>query len=147
MEGLGRADAKRATPGRWGFERSALGDRSVHVWYVGAEALRDDSVLERCERLLAPSESAQQQRFVNADVRREYLVTRALVRSVLSLYRDIGPEQWCFRRNPRGRPEVSGPGTGWFPRFNLSNTRGLVACAVTRSADASAYLITSTAIS
>lgn len=46
------------------------------------------------------------------------------------------PEEWRFASNAYGRPEISGPRGGFGLRFNLSATRGLVACAVTAGLDA-----------
>jgi len=62
-------------------------------------------------------------------------VTRALVRTVLSSYVPRAPEAWRFVRTEHGRPLIAGaeadPETRWLT-FNLSNTTGLVACAVAR---------------
>lgn len=108
---------------------------AAHVWYVQQEEVSDERLLARYEALLAPDEREQERRFLFQEDRREYLVTRALVRTVLSLYRGTDPADWYFSRNRRGRPEVEGPGGKRFVRFNLSNTQGLVACAVTRAVD------------
>ncbi len=48
----------------------------------------------------------------------------------------MGPGEWRFASNAYGRPEISGPRGGFGLRFNLSGTRGLVACAVTAGLDA-----------
>ena len=57
-----------------------------------------------------------------------YLATRLLVRTALSRYEPVAPAAWRFESNEHGRPFV--------PRsplsFSLSNTRGLVVCAVAR---------------
>jgi 4'-phosphopantetheinyl transferase len=46
------------------------------------------------------------------------------------------PEAWCFARTALGKPYLSGPVIDDPPlRFNLSHTRGLVACAVSSDAE------------
>lgn len=62
--------------------------------------------------------------------RREFLVTRALVRTELSRHATVAPRDWVFRSNEQGRPEIASEGPEKTLRFNLSNTRGLVACVV-----------------
>jgi 4'-phosphopantetheinyl transferase len=88
-------------------------------------------LLESYEALLAPDERDQHRRFAFEPRRHEYLVTRALARTVLSRYGPLPPAAWRFARGPRGRPELDPPcGLS----FNLSNAPGLVACAVARHA-------------
>ena len=54
------------------------------------------------------------------------------VRTTLSLYAEVDPADWRFEAGEYGKPDVCEPkGLGWL-RFNLSNTDGLIACAVTR---------------
>jgi len=63
-------------------------------------------------------------------VRHQYLVTRALQRSVLSRYAAVAPCDWRFETNPWGRPEIVGPATPLPLRINLSHADGFVACLV-----------------
>lgn len=58
-----------------------------------------------------------------------YLVAHAMVRVVLSTYEDRDPASWRFVANEHGRPEID-PAQRSRLSFNLSHTRGLVACAV-----------------
>lgn len=105
----------------------------VHLWYVFSDEVRDPALLAAYERLLAPEERVQWQRFVFERDRHQYLVTRALVRTVLSRYSPVAPAEWSFVRNAYGKPEVCGPPRVFWPRFNLSHTRGLIVCAVSAS--------------
>ncbi|WP_437541549.1 4'-phosphopantetheinyl transferase superfamily protein [Sorangium sp. So ce367] len=112
-----------------------IGPGAAHLWYVFCDSARDDALLEAYHRLMAPDEAAQQARFLFAENRHEYLLTRALVRTVLSKYANVAPEAWSFVRNEFGRPQIAGP-PGVPPiRFNLSNTRGLIACLVALDRD------------
>ena len=71
--------------------------------------------------------------FILSSDRLIFLATRVLVRQVLSRYESVAPDAWTFVANAHGRPEIAGPKSEL--RFNLSNTPGLVVCAVTREVD------------
>lgn len=88
------------------------------------------AALARAEAWLTDEERARHRAFVFEKNRREYLATRALVRTALSHVRPAAPESWRFSRSEFGKPEVS-PACGL--RFNLSNHPSLVVCAVRES--------------
>jgi 4'-phosphopantetheinyl transferase len=112
----------------------------AHVWTLRFDpegptgAAGAPELLARYQALLTPEEEAQRARFVFPAGRVEYLLTRALCRVVLSRYTDVAPADWRFRRGPHGKPEIDDARGAWL-RFNLSNTRGLVACVVARGCD------------
>ena len=54
---------------------------------------------------------------------------------VKSRYTDVDPRRWEFRPGPEGKPRIAGPAGVPPLRFNLSHTRGLVACVVTLGLD------------
>jgi 4'-phosphopantetheinyl transferase len=114
----------------------SLSRDEAHLWYVFPEALTDPDLLLAYAALMAPEEAEQQMRFYFAEGRHEYLVTRALVRTVLSAYAPVRPQDWVFKKNEYGRPEISGPATSPdaspLPKlaFNLAHTRGLIVCLV-----------------
>ncbi|WP_437661519.1 4'-phosphopantetheinyl transferase family protein [Sorangium sp. So ce1182] len=107
----------------------------AHLWYVFSDPVRDEALLAAYHRLMAPDEATQQARFLFANNRHEYLLTRALVRTVLSKYAPVAPEAWTFVRNEFGRPSIAGPAGVPPLRFNLSNTHGLIACLVALDRD------------
>lgn len=113
----------------------ALPPGLAHLWYVLADEVKDPALLARYHAWMSPDEAEKQARFYFPEGRHEYLMTRALVRGVLSRYADVAPEQWSFVRNEHGRPEIAGPAGVPPIRFNLSNTRGLIACLVTLDRD------------
>jgi 4'-phosphopantetheinyl transferase len=105
----------------------------VHVWLCHYESIRDPILLKTYTELLSAEELLQQRRFYFERDRHRYLVTRALVRTVLSKYAPVAPRQWRFTNNSFGRPEVAN--TEEFARevmFNLSHTQGLIALGVAR---------------
>jgi 4'-phosphopantetheinyl transferase len=110
---------------------------AVSVWIVHPSEVPADR-LEALSSWLLPEEHAKRARFVTPELRREYLLTRALARWALSrAHRDVAETDWVFARTEAGRPFVSGVRAGLrperFPDFNLSNTPRLVACAVSSS--------------
>ena len=112
-----------------------LGRDTVHVWTVAQDAIVDRALLARYEALLTEEERERWQRFYFARHRHQYLVTRALMRTMLSQYDDVEPEAWSFVRNEYGKPAIAGPRAATDLRFNLSNTEGLIVGAVCRGGE------------
>ena len=116
------------------LDRSLLA-HEAHVWLTSPEAIGDEALLDRYRRLLSAAERAHLEEIGSARVRHQYLVTRALVRTTLSRYAAVRPEDWVFELSEGGRPEIASP-TATGLRFNLSHTRGAAACLVTDGIDA-----------
>jgi 4'-phosphopantetheinyl transferase len=101
----------------------------LHIFYLVPGDIRDGALLAAYDALLLPDERARRDRYLQPASKTEYLFTRALVKTVLSRYAPVDPGAWRFVANSFGCPEVALP--DWrFLRFNLSNTRDLIACAV-----------------
>jgi 4'-phosphopantetheinyl transferase len=81
------------------------------------------------DQLLNDSERARELRFHFARDRRQFVITRALVRSVLSRYADVPACDWQFEPGSHGRPRVVQPQAAHLS-FNLSHTSGLILLAV-----------------
>jgi 4'-phosphopantetheinyl transferase len=106
-------------------------EREVHLWYVEPESVDDPALLDAYDALLAPSERERNRRFVFARHRHQDLLTRALVRTVLSTYHPaVDPRAWEFVTGSFGRPEIAAPPVEPTVRFNLSHTDGLIVCLV-----------------
>jgi 4'-phosphopantetheinyl transferase len=107
---------------------SRLGSDEAHVWYLIPSDVPCE-LLERYGGLLSDAERAREARYVFEPSRIEYRLTRALVRTVLARYTDLDPRDLRFVEDSHGRPALD-------PRmdlsFNLSNTHGLIVCAVAR---------------
>jgi 4'-phosphopantetheinyl transferase len=111
--------------------------RDIDIWLTYYDEIVDDRQLAGLRSLLSVNEVAQEGRFHFADDRKRYMITRAMVRTILSRYVRIAPEHWVFSKNAYGRPMIAPAivdmevqARGLF--FNLSHTRGLIALAVTR---------------
>lgn len=105
--------------------------RRIDLWCTYISEIGDDSLAPRYDALLSADERARQARFRFARDQRRYLVTRALVRTVLSRYAAVRPEQWAFSEGPRGRPAIAAPLTAPALEFNVSHSADLVMLGVT----------------
>lgn len=104
-----------------------MGLPQIHLWCAFLREINDHAILEKYRKLLNAQEREQELRFHFAKDRRRYLVTRALVRTVLSRYVQILPEEWTFTRNRYGRPEASNhEALRSRLTFNVSHTEGFV---------------------
>ncbi len=118
----------------------AVGGHDIDVWLTFYDEIVDDRHLASLRLLLNAEEIAQERRFYFADDRKRYLVTRAMLRTLLSRYAPIPPEQWLFSKNAYGRPAISDAILNTEIRardltFNISHTRGLIVLGVTRGRD------------
>ncbi len=102
----------------------------VDLWCFFYEEIKDSALTDRYYALMTSEEQARHNRFYFARDRLLFLATRALVRTVLSCYADVAPENWRFSEQERGKPFIKSPTVLPALHFNLSNTYGLVVCAV-----------------
>jgi 4'-phosphopantetheinyl transferase len=105
----------------------------IHLWLAFYDGIADERLHAAYRELLDPAERAQELRFYFARDRRRYLVTRALVRTVLSRYLPVDPRDWMFSTNAYGRPQaVNVPAREAELSFNISHTHSLIVLGVTR---------------
>ena len=107
--------------------RIATGE--VDLWFCFPGEITDSALLQAYERMISPEERRRWTRYHSED-RHQFLVTRALVRVILSRYARVAAGSWRYDRNRNGRPHIAAQSL--FPplSFNLSHTDGLAACAV-----------------
>jgi 4'-phosphopantetheinyl transferase len=111
--------------------RRYLDAGDIHIWCSLIADIVDPSLWVKYRALLSEPERAQEPRFYFDRDRRSYLVTRALVRTVLSRYCDVAPKDWAFTQNRYGRPAISKEfEDARRIAFNVSHTQGLVILAV-----------------
>ncbi|HEY4212972.1 MAG TPA: 4'-phosphopantetheinyl transferase superfamily protein [Steroidobacteraceae bacterium] len=111
---------------------ATLDPHRIDLWFTFCTAVSNPALLETYRGLLTEQERAQEKRFYFDRDRHRYLITRALVRTTLSRYVGVRPQDWSFAPNSYGRPEVRNDNPT-VPRlsFNLSHTSQLVVLAVT----------------
>lgn len=108
-------------------EAFLLEQGELHIWFALVDRLEPASKSKYLS-LLTDDERHRHDRYYFDRHREEFLTTRALERFVLSSYLSVSPHDLRFERTAEGKPQLA------FPRsdvwFNLSNTRGLVACII-----------------
>jgi 4'-phosphopantetheinyl transferase len=104
----------------------------AHVWYIWPDRITDRR-LEEHDAVLNAQERARCASFRFARDRRTQRLTRAFVRTILSRYADVKPEEWQFSQNSHGKPEIGGPAGAPVLTFNLSHTEGFIVCALART--------------
>lgn len=106
----------------------------AHVWLLKPEAVRDE--LTSRLYVLSAEERARMASFRFESDRLAYGASHLLLRAALNWCApDVPPEAWELTDSRLDRPEVVAPAISPRLRFNISHTRGLVACVVTREID------------
>ena len=103
------------------------------MWFLFTDQVATASELTlRYRDILDEKERQQEQRFHFARDRHRYLLTRALVRTVLSRYIPISVTDWRFEPSAYGQPIVANDHElARKLSFNISHTEGLIVLAVT----------------
>jgi len=115
------------------MNRVELDSRQIHLWWVDTEAINEPALLETYRAVLSDAERARELRFHFPEGRKQYLLTRALVRMTLSRLAPVPPTDWTFSETEYGRPEVSNPHADMRGLvFNVSHTKGCIVLAITR---------------
>lgn len=109
--------------------KEPLGKDEIHVWFCRPKNIRDPALLKGYYRLLSEQEAVQQGRFYFEKDRHTYLITRAMIRTLLSRYGDVQPVDWLFEKNEYGRPHIAPDQDHASLLFNISHTDGLIAIA------------------
>jgi len=111
-----------------------LSENDVHMWLLKDQLVSDDNILQQYWGVLDLLERKKHAAFCFAKLRHQYLITRGLLRHILSLYeQNISPLEWRFKTNSYGKPHISNTGLTSPLYFNLSHTENMVALAVSRS--------------
>lgn len=105
----------------------------IHLWLAFYDEINEEHLHAAYRELLDAAERKQELRFYFARDQRRYLVTRALVRTVLSKYASVQPQEWVFAANAYGRPHVAnGQAPDAYLSFNISHTHSLIVLGVTK---------------
>lgn len=112
----------------------AYPERVVHVLTVRQDDPDVQAELPRYRTLLNDDERAREARFYFDADKERFVIGRALTRLQLSRFLGGDPRSWPLITNRYGRPELSSPSPPPIG-FNVSHTRGLIACAVTATTD------------
>jgi 4'-phosphopantetheinyl transferase len=106
----------------------------IDLWCCFTDSIGDDDLHLYRQQLLSAEERKRELRFHFERDRKQFVITRALVRSVLSRYAGLAPAAWEFVTSSHGRPQVVQEAASHLC-FNLSHTAGLVVMAVSAAQD------------
>lgn len=95
-----------------------LAPGEIHVWSIRLDPPAGE--VERLGRSLAPDEWERATRFRFDKHRRQYVVGRGALRTLLAAYTGTRPERVRFTYGPRGKPFLADDSSGLY--FNLSNS-------------------------
>jgi len=107
-------------------------NNQIHLWFAYDKAINDTRLINMYKAVLNEEEKEKYSRIVFSSKRHQYLVTRAMVRYILSLYEsEIPPNMWSFAGNKYGKPHISNCNLNTPLMFNIAHCEGLVVVAVT----------------
>jgi 4'-phosphopantetheinyl transferase len=102
----------------------------IHFFYTVVDRVEDQILLDRYREISSKKERLKIDRYRFEKDRHNCLVTRALLRFVLSQFTRLPPCSFEFEENIHGKPCLK-EGVADIPiRFNLSHAGGLTSCAV-----------------
>lgn len=99
----------------------------LHIYCCPVAAV-EPALVEDCIALLAPQEKQRLGQFHAGGPRREFILSRALLRSTLATRLHVAPDALRFERDGDGKPQLIEPFAQW--HFNLSHSREWVALAL-----------------
>ena len=106
----------------------------IDLWFTCVDDVSDAALLQQYRQLLTPTEQQAQKRFHFEKDRHRYLLTRALLRTVLSRYAPVAPQDWGFHTNAYGKPAIANDHPlAQHISFNVSHTHGLVLVGITQN--------------
>ena len=105
----------------------------VHYRLLGDRQAADHAAADYS--LLSPDERHRAARFVFMAHRVRYVASHALLRRTLSQFAPVPPAAWRFITDTLGKPALAADFAWTNLLFNLSRTKGLVACGVSSTGD------------
>lgn len=102
----------------------------VHFFYSKVDEIKDDALLAEYRNVVSEKEKLKINRYMFDKDKHSSLITRALLRFVLSIYTREDPCNFQFIENSYGKPDLK-PGIIDIPvKFNISHSRKVTACAL-----------------
>ncbi len=129
----GEAGRLRRTAGHIGKDSppsaAPLDPGNVRLRWLRTEDIETQPI-ERWSGLLSAFEQDRAMRFRHREDRAAYVAAHALLRLMLSEALGGDPRAWAFETGPTGKPALAAVHRRPRLHFNISHTRGLVACAI-----------------
>lgn len=105
-----------------------LSSSDVHVWCASLE--QSDVQVHKLAQTLSEDEQARANRFYFERDRKHFTVGRGLLRTILSHYTGIVPNQLQFCYGSRGKPALVPQESDTTIQFNVSHSQGLALYAI-----------------
>lgn len=108
-----------------------LTNAQIDLWFANEGDFDFDELVSHCLGWLTDKEMIRYERFYFDRHRKELLLGKALVRTVLSKYCDKDPAEWLFEENEYGKPALASEHDEDI-HFNLSHSGDRLVLAVSR---------------
>lgn len=108
----------------------ALSDNEVHVWRINLDV--SPKQVQTYHDTLSPDERSTAARFYFEKDRDQYIVARGVLRTILSRYLDIAPDEIQFSYGTHGKPTLTNSLGEEIVNFNVSHSNNLALVGVTR---------------
>jgi 4'-phosphopantetheinyl transferase len=110
---------------------TSISERQIHLWLAFGDDINDRALLDSYRAVMNDDERARELRLRFEKDRKSFIITRALVRTVLSRYAAVEPAAWQFGTNAYGRPEILNTiALNAGLNFNVAHTHGMIVLAV-----------------
>ncbi|MBD2340476.1 4'-phosphopantetheinyl transferase superfamily protein [Calothrix sp. FACHB-156] len=103
----------------------------VQVWRINLD--QSATELQYLTSLLSSDESARAERFYFPEHRQRFIAGRGSLRTILSGYLGVSPQEVQFDYEPRGKPLLASKFSYSGLTFNLSHSQNLALCAVSKN--------------
>ena len=104
---------------------------TIHLWRVPLQELTSDE--QHLLSLLSPDEVQRADRFHFPIHRQRFIIARATLRRILSLYMGLEPEEIVFEYGPHSKPYLQDK--AFDLQFNLSHSHDIAVYALTKQAE------------
>lgn len=100
----------------------------VHVWRIDLD--RSETQLLALAATLSSDEVSRAEKFYKEQHRLRFIAGRGILRTILSRYLNVEPQELQFTYEPLGKPVLTNTLNGQKLWFNLSHSQGLALCVV-----------------
>ena len=109
-----------------------LDKSEIHLWYADQSEFNGKELESLFLHWLDSGEYDRYQRYYFDRHRNRLLLSRMLIRSVLSRYSDVAPTSWRFHENPHGKPTIDPAQQNYPLYFNISHSGDRIVLATGR---------------
>lgn len=103
----------------------------MDLWIYRNEKLSNVDFIQNVEGWLSEEEQQRTEKIYSNKLKKRHVLTRALVRSVLSKYdADVAPKEWSFGKRRFGKPYILNPSSDVY--FNVSHAGSYIVVGVSR---------------